>query len=286
MADFVNSAFEGKAALERRLLALEKLLDADVLGLVGPIRGSTDRLVRDALETLEGTRQKRLAVVISGPGGIVEVAERIVTCMRRFYEHVAFYVPDVALSAHTILTMSGDQIWMDYSSCLGPIDPQVEKGGKLVPALSYLIQYDRLVAKAQAGKLTDAEFMIMQNFDQAELHQFEMARDLSVSLLKKWLAKYKFREWTTTETRGMDVTAEMRAGRAEEVAKNLMDHQRWGSHGRGIGMDVLRADMKLHIDDFGKIPGAPETLRPYVTLALDMAARADLSGLVHVRGFI
>ena len=47
---------------------------------------------------------------------------------------------------------------MDHLSCLGPIDPQIEKDGKLVPALSYLNQYERLNKKAQEGVLTAADW--------------------------------------------------------------------------------------------------------------------------------
>jgi ClpP class serine protease len=65
---------------------------------------------------------------------------------------VVFLVPDVALSAGTILAMSGDAIMMDYFACLGPIDPQVEREGKLVPVLSCLEPYDRWVVKSQQEK--------------------------------------------------------------------------------------------------------------------------------------
>ena len=34
--------------------------------------------------------------------------------------------------------MSGDAIFMDYFSVLGPIDPQLPKGDTMVPALGYL----------------------------------------------------------------------------------------------------------------------------------------------------
>ena len=44
------------------------------------------------------------------------------------------------MSAGTILCMSGDKIFMDYASILGPIDPQVPTPdtGDYVPALGYL----------------------------------------------------------------------------------------------------------------------------------------------------
>jgi hypothetical protein len=138
---------------------------------------------------------------------------------------------------------------MDYFSCLGPIDPQVVRDGKLVPALSYLIQYDRLIEKAASGTLTNAEFAILNKFDQAELHQFEMSRDLSISLLEKWLAAYKFKDWTVTETRKQPINAADRKRRAQEIAKLLMDNRKWGSHGRGIPMAALRDALSVNMDE-------------------------------------
>jgi len=41
---------------------------------------------------------------------------------------------------------------------------------------------------------------LLQQLDLAELHSFEEARELSNSLLKEWLATYKFKDWTITET--------------------------------------------------------------------------------------
>src|SRR6266478_8628579 len=44
-----------------------------------------------------------------------------------------------------VRSMSGDSIYMDYYSRLGPIDPQVEtRQGKNVPALGYLERYNAL----------------------------------------------------------------------------------------------------------------------------------------------
>src|SRR5262249_15292774 len=137
-------------------------------------------------------------------------------------------------SAGTVFALSGDAIWMDYFSVLGPIDPQIEKDRKLVPALAYLVQFDRLVAKAEHGALTTAEMMLLEKLDLGELQQFAEARELSMSLLKKWLVRYKFKDWTITAETRTPVTPDMKANRAAEIAEALSDPQRWHSHGRGI----------------------------------------------------
>lgn len=218
-------------------------------------------------------------------GGIVEITERIVNVIRHFYREVVFIVPNVAMSAGTVLAMSGDAIMMDYFSCLGPIDPQVERDGKLVPALSYLLQWERLVEKSQNQTLTNAEFLIMRGMDLAELHKFEMARDLSISLLKQWLATYKFKDWHTTETRKLVVDKQMREDRAEEIAQQLMKHDRWNSHGRGIPMQILQKELNLKIDDFGADAVLSSNIRSYFELLIDYIVSNKVPNLVHTREF-
>lgn len=275
---------EAGKALKALLSDLEGQLTADLVSIVGEIRVGLDDVLRSALEPLKARRSK-LAVILHTAGGIVEVAERMVHVMRYFYQEVVFIVPNVAMSAGTVLVMSGDAIMMDFFSTLGPIDPQVEREGKLVPALSYLIQWDRFVQKSQNQTLTDAEFLIMQSMDLAELHKFEMARDLSISLLKQWLATYKFKDWQRTETRGLPVDRAMRERRAEEIASRLMKHDEWGSHGRGIAMHLLQNELNLKIDDFGANQMLSSTIHRYFELLVDYIVRNKLGNFVHSREF-
>ena len=193
-------------------------------------------------------------------------------------------IPNYAMSAGTVFAMSGDRILMDYFSCLGPIDPQVyrqETG--FVPALSYLVQYDRLIEKSKNGTLTTAELNMLMEMDLAELHRFEEARELSISLLKEWLAKYKFKNWKTTETRGKVVTSQMRKTRALAVANKLMNHQLWHSHERPISMEVLRQDVHLKIEDFSQSPELPKKIRDYQQFLIEYMGQLGVNKVIHVR---
>jgi len=264
---------------------LEGKLDADVLGLFGPILGGLEHRTRAAIESLAPPRPK-VVVVLHTVGGSIEVTERIVDVLRHHYAEVTFLVPDVALSAGTILAMSGDAIMMDYFGCLGPIDPQVERDGKLVPALSYLEQYDRLVAKSQQGALTTAELALLSKLDLAELHSFEQARELTIDLLVAWLAQYKFKDWEYSQSRGVPVTLAMREHRAREIANELSNHRRWRSHGRGIPMRVLRQELKLRIDDFGADVELAGFVREYYTFVVNCMSREGFATFVTSRGYV
>lgn len=262
------------------LRKIEEGFNADALSIISPITWGLENRIRIAVEPRDPKRDK-LVVILDTPGGVVEVVERIVRVFRTFYKEVYFVVPDRAMSAGTILAMSGDAIFMDYHSVLGPIDPQVERDGKLVPALSYLAQFERLKEKADKGELTTAEAILLQKLDLAELHQFELARDLTIKLLKQWLTTYKFKDWKETETRKLPVTKQMRQGRAAQIARALNKHDRWLSHGRGISMQALREELKLKIDDLSENKELHATVWSYLWFMRDHMRRIQTNSFVH-----
>jgi hypothetical protein len=188
------------------------------------------------------------------------------------------------MSAGTVLVMAGDEIKMDYYSVLGPIDPQVQRPGSRswIPALGYLIQFERLMTKAANGTLNTAEMaFLIEKFDPAELYRYEQSRQLSITLLKQWLVKYKFRNWKQTKTRRTVVTRKMREVRAEEIAQKLNSTDVWHTHARGISMHVLRRDLKLEIDDFGTDKNLDWTLKTYYRLLTDYMMRRNHHAVLH-----
>ena len=272
-------------ALTTRLNLIGESFQSDVVAIVSPILPGLELRLRDAIDALTPERLSSVVVILDTPGGVVEVVERLVTTLRSTYAQVTVVVPDRAMSAGTILALSADRILMDPLSCLGPIDPQIEKDGKLVPALSYLQQFERLNNKAQEGQLTTAEYALLSKLDLGELYQFEQARELSIELLIKWLSQYKFKDWTKTETRGLDVTPDMRMARAKEIADLLNDTERWHSHGRAIDMRTLQHEVGLKVDDMGTIGEVHKKVRGYFELLKDYMQREQLYSFVHTREY-
>lgn len=268
--------------LDELASALEKKLDADVMAIIGPIYDGVEDQVRQAIEA-RGDKRRKLAVVLDTGGGVIEVVERMVNTIRHHYQEVTFVVPGRAMSAGTVFAMSGDHIMMDYFSCLGPIDPQLQRGEQLIPALSYLVQFERLKERSEQGLLTPAEAILLQKLDLAELHSFEEAKALSDSLLKEWLAKYKFKNWVKTEEKKTPVTKELRESRALEIAQKLADHQKWHSHGRSISMHVLRNDLNLKIEDFGEDADLSKQIKDYHQFLDDYMAKIAAYHFVHTK---
>ncbi len=195
--------------LDQRLQNIKEYLQCEVFSIYGPIFPWLDIKLKDVIEDLTTKNNKKhnkCVILLDTHGGSVECVEKMVNIIRKHYNDVSFIVPYQALSAGTILTMSGDSIYMSYHSVLGPIDPQVYKNKEFIPALSYLYQFEDLIEKSKQRNLTTAEIVLLEKLDLGELYTFKEARDLSIELLQKWLSNYKFKDWHETESLKKKVT--------------------------------------------------------------------------------
>ncbi len=280
-----------KDTLNTRLAALESHFKADVVFYFGEIHHYIAKPFRDFIEPLrEGANPpSRLVMLLNTPGGSAEAVEKMVEIIRFHYQEVYFVIPDVAMSAGTILCMSGNKIFMDYSASLGPIDPQVFNGKDWVPALGYLDKVEQLLEKARNSSLTNAEFLILQGMDLAMLSRYEQARDLTVTLLKKWLVEYKFADWDVHETnpskQGAAVTLDEKQERAEQIAKLLGDNKIWHSHGRMIGPATLQKVLRLRIDDYSQDAVLRGLIRSYNDLLVEYIGRRQAKHFMHSRKY-
>lgn len=269
--------------IQTKLEAIENLTGKDVLTICGPIIAMTDAKVRMAIEKLREKRETLLVILYTG-GGYVEEVRNIVQVIRHHYKEVHFLIPVHAMSAGTVLVMSGDKIYMDYFSRLGPIDPQVpiNNGERSVPVRSYKIQFERLMEKSKKENLTTPEFTLLNKLDLAELHQMELAGEHSVSLIKGWLMKYKFKNLSEN---GVPATPQRKEGLAREIAETLNDHERWYTHGNSIHKDVLE-EMGLKVDDYSEEKGLKEAVWMYFWPMLDYAGKLGTPNFVQAREYI
>jgi len=275
-----------RSLLNTELIDLEAHLNADVLTYYGSIFDGMEGAFLQVVEQLNQTKEHdKLFIILTTDGGSATSVERHVNIIRHHYQEVNFVIPDRALSAGTIFCMSGNNIYMDYYSILGPIDPQIQnKEGRWVPALGYLDKINELIQKAQNNTLTQAEFIILKDFDLAELRAYEQAKELTIDLLKKWLVEYKFETWTIHKN-GTTVTHDEKVKRAEEIADTLSNNRTWKSHSRPLNIEVLES-LKLKITDFSADPTLTKKLRTYHRLVTDFVSKNQLPIFVHTRSFI
>ena len=282
-----------KRILTEKLNELSVTLDADIFTYYGQIVDGLENVILKIIEDLskDPAKKDRLFVVLTTGGGSAIAVERFVNIMRHHYNEINFIVPDYAYSAGTIFCMSGDDIYMDYFSVLGPIDPQVQnREGNWVAALGYLDKVNEMIEKARGGTLTDAEFIILKDFDLAELKGYEQAKELTIDLLKRWLVKYKFKNWsihqTNPELLEQPVTEEEKEQRAREIADLLSNNNEWKSHGRPINIDTLENRIRLKIVDYSDRTELRESIRNYYDLLSDYIKSNNLPIFVQTKLFI
>lgn len=276
---------ENTDIMKRSLNDLEKYLKADILVYYGPIVNGADSEIKDIIENLPN-KKETLYIILTTGGGVLLPVQRMVKVFRQYYREVNFIVPNYAFSAGTILCMSGDKIFMNYFSCLGPIDPQVEnKDNKLVPALGYLDKINELLDKARLDKLSQAEFLILKDFDLAELKQYEQAKELTISLLKKWLTQYKFKDWQS-HSDGRPVSQKDKEQRAVEIAEKLSNNKIWNSHGYPIDINTLRNELKLKIEDFSTDEKLNALIKKYYDCLEEYISIKNYQRFIQTRAFI
>lgn len=282
-----------KDILKEKLEEISNHLDGDIFNYYGQIQDGYEKTILKLVEDMvvADNKKDKVFVILTTGGGSATAVERYVNILRHHYNVVNFIVPDFAFSAGTIFCMSGDEIYMDYYSVLGPIDPQIKnKEGNWVPALGYLDKINELIDKAKANQLTQAEFIILKDFDLAELKGYEQAKELTISLLKKWLVKYKFKNWekhqTNPKLKGQEVTLEQKKTRAEEIADKLSDNKLWKSHSRPINIETLEKELRLKINDYSGDKTLQNLIREYYDLMSDYANRTNSSSFVQTKCFI
>ena len=272
---------------------LSKCLDGDVLFFCAPLDIGIDDFIRDEVERLAEDKEKkdRLIVVLETPGGFIETVERIVSVFRKHYDTVDFVIPNFAYSAGTVLALSGDEIYMDYYSVLGPIDPQFRtESGRQAPGMGYIAKYRELLSEVNGAddegmlsKRAELAFLL-KKFDPADLFRIEQSIRHSESLIVGWLPKYKFKNWKKTKTRGLRVTRKMKIERAEAIAKILGNAEEWHSHGRGISKRDLESEkIGLEIVDFGASQETNESVRHYYGLCRDYMAKMGFYSALHTK---
>ncbi len=278
-------------SLNERLKKLEEQFSSDIVSVYGPIIPPIEKIFRDFIEKLksEFPDKQKVTIFLTSPGGIAETVEKLVDIIRFHYDTVYFVVPDYAMSAGTIFCMSGNKIFMDYSSSLGPIDPQVFIGKDYASALGYLDQVEKMIKKSEEGKLTDAELVMLQQLDLAQLSSYEQAKNLTITLLKKWLVQYKFANWNTHGTDpkklGKPVTLKEKEKRAEQIARKLSDNKLWHSHGRKIGISTITGLLRLKIDDYSDDVPLRTMIRDYHDFLVEFIQRSDYTIFLHSKNY-
>lgn len=85
-------------------------------------------------------RQKGLDLIIHTPGGSIAATQSIVDYLRKMYgKDIRAFIPQIAMSAGTMIACSCREIWMGKQSNIGPIDPHLSG----IPAYGVKAEFQR-----------------------------------------------------------------------------------------------------------------------------------------------
>ncbi len=185
-----------------------------------------DEDMQALMEVSHGLEGGDLDLILHSPGGSPEAAEAIVAYLRSRFSHVRVIVPQLAMSAATMLACAADEIVLGKHSFLGPTDPQIllqtSLGMRVVPAQAVLDQFDRAQRECADPAKLSAWLPMLGQYGPDLLVQCESALDMSRELVRTWLETFMFKKLTD------------RSERAESVSKWLADHKHFKSHARHI----------------------------------------------------
>lgn len=290
---FAQSAKQEATKYLKRIEDFFERDKTDVLAYFGNIEDNYEQIFKTALDglvnELKVNKHRTLCIVLQTFGGSITTTEKFVNMIRKYYKQVFFIVPNYAMSAGTIWCMSGNKIFMDYSSSLGPIDPQIYSPTmkQFVPANGYIAEYEQLVNKGK--ELTDAEFVLLdRKLDYAFLNHCRNLNELTVKLLKEWLVTYKFKDWKLTKTHKTPVTMALKQQRAENIARELGNNSKWCIHGRPLMIKALE-NIGLQIDDYSENKELQTIIRDYIDYMnsyIRNATNSNNAQFVHTRLFM
>ncbi|MDR1684383.1 MAG: ATP-dependent Clp protease proteolytic subunit [Elusimicrobiota bacterium] len=169
-------------------------------------------------------RSKGLDIIIHTPGGDLCATESIVDYLKAMFGNdIRAIVPQLAMSAGTMICCSCKEIVMGKQSSLGPIDPQF--GG--IPAQGVLEEFERAGKEIKTDQSKAWLWQpILQKYHPSFLGECEKAVALSHEMCKEWLSENMFNNNGTKDE-----------AKALEVTKKLSDHVSTKTHARQFNID-------------------------------------------------
>lgn len=217
---------------------IEKITDTSLICYIAPNLQIDRNDIIGMVDLLHNiTPGTPIDLMLQSPGGNIDAAEKLLLLIRRRAGNapVRVIVPDFAKSAATLIALGADAIVMSDSSELGAIDPQVDIPDshghpQTLSAQSYLDAF-YLHADRLKGDPDDAVARLMlDKMEPATVRKLERMIKRSHAIAEALLQLSMVKD----------------PQRAEDIATQLRDTEKWHSHGqmishesaRGVGLNV------------------------------------------------
>lgn len=171
-------------------------------------------------------RSLGLDLVLHTPGGETAATESIVDYLHAMFgTNIRAIVPQLALSAGTMIACASKSILMGKQSSLGPIDPQFRG----IPAHGVVEEFKRALLEIRADPAAIPVWQpIIAKYSPTFIGECEKAIDWSNEMVRDWLARGMF-----SGRAGSDVAI-------EKIITELGDHALTKSHARHLSAETCR----------------------------------------------
>lgn len=190
-------------------------------------------------------RKKGLDLLLHTPGGETAATESLVDYLRAvFGTDMRAFIPQLALSAGTMIACATKEIIMGRQSSLGPIDPQFRG----IPAHGVVEEFERAHSeiKDDASKIPVWQ-PVLAKYSPTFIGECEKALEWSNEMVREWLLTGMFAGRRTKR----------KVARVEMIVQDLSDHALSKSHARHlsyercreIGLQVRRLEESQDLQD-------------------------------------
>jgi membrane-bound ClpP family serine protease len=184
-------------------------------------------------------KTKGLDLILHTPGGEVSATESIVYYLKSIFGNdIRAIIPQIAMSAGTMISFSCKEIVMGKHSNLGPIDPQLMG----LPAHGILEEFEKAKQEVIADNKAILVWQpILQRYTPTLIGECQKAINWAEKMVSEWLENNMFAN---------DPSA---ADKATKVIKELGSHAATLSHSRHIHIDRLK-ELELNVLELESVP--------------------------------
>lgn len=167
-------------------------------------------------------RGRGLDLILHTPGGSIAATQSIVHYLHKMFgTDIRAIIPQVAMSAGTMIACSCEEIIMGAHSSLGPIDPQIQ--GR--PAYGILHEFRKALKEIKADPAAVHIWRpILSQYEPTLLTECENAIKWSNDFVTRQLKSVMFRKESRKNA----------TDKAKKIVKALTDFRKNGSHSRHI----------------------------------------------------
>lgn len=179
------------------------------------------------MSTVHGMdRSKGLDLILHTPGGNVAATESLVSYLRAMFDtDIRVIIPQLAMSAGTMIALSAREIIMGKHSSLGPIDPQLNG----IPAHGVVEEFNRAVQEVTSDPARIPIWQpIIAKYHPTLVGECEKAISWAEEIVRSWLQT------------GMLAGDPDAAAKARKIVEEFGSHSLTFSHDRHLSADKAR----------------------------------------------